>query len=252
MMKVVISPAKSLDFESQVPTEDYSTCSFLDKSEKINNTLKKQSAKKLAQLMSISKDLSELNYQRNQEWHLPFTQENARQAIFAFNGDVYVGLDAYSIPQEKMVDLQNKIRILSGLYGMLKPLDLIQPYRLEMGTKLKIGRKDNLYQYWKEEITKSLNEELEGDPLINLASAEYFKVIDQKKLKSEIITPEFKDFHQGKLKMIGFFAKKARGAMARFVVEKGIDHPQELKTFDWEGYSFDDNLSSANKWVFTR
>ncbi len=252
MMRVVISPAKSLDFESRVPTQDYSTCVFLDKSEKINTTLKRQSAKKLAQLMSISKDLSELNYRRNQEWQLPFTLQNARQAVFAFNGDVYIGLDAYTIPQEKMVDLQDKIRILSGLYGILKPLDLVQPYRLEMGTKLKIGRKENLYQFWKEDVTNFLNEELAGDPLINLASAEYFKVIDQKKLKSDVITPEFKDFHQGKLKMIGFFAKKARGAMARFVVENGIENPQELKTFDWEGYSFDDNLSSAYKWVFTR
>ncbi|MFD1316938.1 peroxide stress protein YaaA [Namhaeicola litoreus] len=251
-MKVVISPAKSLDFESKVPTKAYSTCSFLDKSEKLNKVIKKQSAKKLAQLMGISKDLSELNYQRNQAWHLPFTQENARQAIYAFNGDVYVGLDPYTISDSKIEALQDKIRILSGLYGVLKPLDLIQPYRLEMGTKIKIGRKDNLYQFWKEDVTNSLNEELEGDPLINLASNEYFKVIDQKKLKSEVITPEFKDFHQGKLKMIGFFAKKARGAMARFIVEKSIVNPDEIKGFDWEGYSFDDNLSTVDKWVFTR
>ena len=211
MIKIVISPAKSLDFESELPTKNYTQGVFLEDAEKIQKTLKKKSPKKLKALMDISDNLAELNYNRNQEWHLPFDSNNARPAIYAFNGEVYTGLDAYTISLDKIEFLQDKLRILSGLYGILKPLDLIQPYRLEMGTQIKIGRKDNLYQYWGDRITKEINQELEGGVLINLASNEYFKVLQPKKIKGTIITPEFKDYKNGKLKMISFFAKKETG-----------------------------------------
>ena len=162
-MKLVLSPAKSLDYESKLPTSRSTEAQFLDHSERLNKLLKKKSAKSLSKLMSISDALSQLNYERNQEWEVPFTKDNARQAIYAFNGDVYRGLDAYTIPKDKIGQLQDKVRILSGLYGVLKPLDLIQPYRLEMGTKLSVGKNKNLYQFWKKDIVKSLNEELKDD-----------------------------------------------------------------------------------------
>lgn len=252
-MKIVISPAKSLDFESKLPTKQYSEASFLAQAETIQKTLKKKNPKKLMELMSISEKLAELNWQRNQEWSLPFTSKNARPAVYAFNGDVYTGLEAYTIPEDKIETLQEKLRILSGLYGLLRPLDLIQPYRLEMGTSLKIGRKDNLYAFWKQTITEVLNAELQEDELfLNLASNEYFKAVDAKKLKTPIITPEFKDYKDGKLKMISFFAKKARGLMVRYIIDHNVETLEELKNFNYEGYAFDANLSSENKLVFTR
>lgn len=252
-MKIVISPAKSLDFESKLPTKQYSEASFLAQAETIQKTLKKKNPKKLMELMSISEKLAELNWQRNQEWSLPFTSKNARPAVYAFNGDVYTGLEAYTIPEDKIETLQEKLRILSGLYGLLRPLDLIQPYRLEMGTSLKIGRKDNLYAFWKQTITEALNAELQEDELfLNLASNEYFKAVDAKKLKTPIITPEFKDYKDGKLKMISFFAKKARGLMVRYIIDHNVETLEELKNFNYEGYAFDANLSSENKLVFTR
>jgi len=252
-MKIVISPAKSLDFETDVPTEKYSNAQFLDQSEKLNKVLKKKSPKVLSKLMSISPKLGELNWQRNQDWHLPFTTDNARQAVYAFSGDVYIGLDAYSIPLKKVDQLQQKLRILSGQYGLLKPLDLMQAYRLEMGTKLKMGRKNNLYQFWGDTITNTLNEELkEGEVFVNLASNEYFKVINTKLLKVPVITPVFKDYKNGELKMIGFFAKRARGMMVRYIIDKHIEKQEDLKGFNYEGYAFDTNLSTKNKLVFTR
>jgi len=252
-MKIVISPAKSLDFETVVPTNDYTQARFLDQAEKINKVLKKKSPKQLSKLMSISDKLGELNWQRNQDWHLPFDIENARQAIYAFKGDVYLGLDAYSIGLDKLEQLQDKLRILSGQYGLLKPLDLIQPYRLEMGTKLKMGRKENLYQFWGETLTEALNETLDDDEVfVNLASNEYFKVLKPKLLKVPVVTPVFKDYKDGKLKMIGFFAKKARGMMVRYILDNNIETVDGLKGFDYEGYAFDDNLSSENELVFTR
>jgi len=252
-MKIVISPAKSLDFETVVPTNDYTQARFLDQAEKINKVLKKKSPKQLSKLMSISDKLGELNWQRNQDWHLPFDIENARQAIYAFKGDVYLGLDAYSIGLDKLEQLQDKLRILSGQYGLLKPLDLIQPYRLEMGTKLKMGRKENLYQFWGETLTEALNETLDDDEVfVNLASNEYFKVLKPKLLKVPVVTPVFKDYKDGKLKMIGFFAKKARGMMVRYILDNNIETVDGLKVFDYEGYAFDDNLSSENELVFTR
>lgn len=252
-MKIIISPAKSLDFEAKLPTKKFSENSFLEKSETINKVLKKKSPKQLSKLMSISEKLSELNYQRNQEWNLPFSVENARPAVYAFNGDVYTGLDAYTIPSNKLDSLQDKLRILSGLYGVLKPLDLIQPYRLEMGTNLKVGKTKNLYEFWKKTVTQSLNNELsENELFINLASKEYSDVIDFKTLKGIHITPEFKDYKDGKLKIISFFAKKARGLMVRYIIDNDCKTIEDLKDFNYENYRFDHSLSKGKKLVFTR
>ena len=252
-MKIVISPAKSLDFETQIPSSKYTTAQFLEQAEMLNKVLKKKSPRVLSKLMSISPKLGELNWQRNQDWHLPFTEDNARQAIYAFSGDVYIGLDAYSIPLNKLGQLQEKLRILSGQYGLLRPLDLMQAYRLEMGTKLKLGRKNNLYQFWGETITQQLNEELKDkEVFLNLASNEYFKVIKPKLLKVPVITPEFKDYKNGELKMISFFAKKARGMMVRYIIDNNIEDTEGLKGFNYDGYAFDANLSNENKLVFTR
>ena len=252
-MKIVISPAKSLNFEKQLPTLNYTEPQFLKQATTIQNTLKKKNPNQLSALMDISEKLAELNWQRNQEWKPPFTFENARQAIYAFDGDVYTGLDVYGMANDKLAALQNKLRILSGLYGLLKPLDLIQPYRLEMGTSLPIGENKNLYEFWKKTITKSLNDELEkGELFINLASNEYFSAVDLKTLKVPVITPEFKDYKDGKLKMISFFAKKARGMMVRFIIDTNAETIDDLKGFNYEGYAFDANLSKGNSLVFTR
>lgn len=252
-MKIVISPAKSLDLESNIPTKKFSQASFLDQSEKLSKTLQKKTPKKIAELMSISANLAELNWQRNQDWSLPFDLENARQAVYAFKGDVYIGLDAYTIPEEKLEQLNDKLRILSGLYGILKPFDLMQAYRLEMGTKLKIGREDNLYQFWDTKITEFLNDEMEeGELLINLASNEYFKVIKPKLLNSTVITPQFKDYKDGKLKMISFFAKKARGMMVRYIIDNDINDIEGLKGFNYGGYGFSEELSSEKELLFIR
>ena len=252
-MKIVLSPAKSLNFEKELPTALHTAASFLKESKKVHQVLKTKSPKSLAELMSISDKLADLNWQRNQAWKTPFTTENARPAIYAFDGDVYTGLDAYTIPTDKLETLQNSLRILSGLYGFLKPLDLMQAYRLEMGTKLPIGESKNLYEFWKPIVTKALNKELkEGELFINLASAEYFSVIDIKALKVPIITPDFKDYKDGKLKIISFFAKKARGLMVRYIIDTNVQTLEDLKGFNSEGYQFDANLSEGNHLVFTR
>ena len=252
-MKIVLSPAKSLNFETQLPTKAFTEPIFLKEATTIQKTLKKQSPKKLMGLMAISEKLADLNWERNQVWETPFTSENARPAIFAFDGDVYTGLDAYTLSIDKLADLQDKLRILSGLYGLLKPLDLMQAYRLEMGTSIKIGTKKNLYEFWKKTITKTLNDELKKDELfLNLASNEYFSAIDIKSLKVPVITPEFKDYKDGKLKMISFFAKKARGMMVRYIIDNKVETMDDLKGFNYEGYAFDANLSKGNTLVFTR
>lgn len=251
-MKIVISPAKSLDFESKLPTDKFTQSDFLSKSEIIHKTLVKKKPQQLMELMSISEKLANLNWQRNQEWQLPFTTENSL-VVYAFNGDVYTGLDAYTISEDKLEVLQDKLLILSGLYGLLKPLDLIQPYRLEMGTNIKVGTKKNLYEFWKKTITDALNSKFKEDELfINLASQEYFGAVDVKALKIPVITPEFKDYKDGKLKMISFFAKKARGLMVRYIIETNAETIDDLKNFNYEGYIFDANLSQGNKLVFTR
>ncbi|WP_053977383.1 peroxide stress protein YaaA [Mangrovimonas xylaniphaga] len=252
-MKLVISPAKSLDLESQLPTRQFTEACFLKQAERLNKLLKKKSAKSLSQLMKISDNLGQLNYERNQEWELPFTVENARPSVYAFSGDVYRGLDAYTIPQDKIEKLQNTVRILSGLYGILKPLDLMQPYRLEMGTKFPVGKNKNLYEFWKKEITQALNDELEeGELFVNLASNEYFKAIDTKALKVPVITCTFKDFKNGEYKMIMTFAKLARGYMTRYIIDTDAKTLDDLKGFNYEGYGYSEAMSFETELVFTR
>lgn len=252
-MKIIISPAKSLDFESKVPTSLHTQPRFLEQSEKLNKKLKTLSKNKLSDLMSISDDLARLNYQRNQEWQTPFTPQNAKQAIYAFTGAVFQGIDVSSLEEEKLPLLQDRLRILSGLYGLLKPLDLIQPYRLEMGTKLKVGSKENLYKFWDDTLAKSLNDELEDDELlINLASTEYFKAVPKKVLKVPMITPVFKDFKNGQYKTIMTYAKMARGYMVRYIIENNVKTLEDLKGFNVEGYGFSEEMSSDKELVFTR
>lgn len=204
--------------------------------------------------MGISEKLADLNWQRNQDFTAPFTPTNARPAVYAFNGDVYTGLEAYTIPKEKLDYLQEVLRILSGLYGVLKPLDLIQPYRLEMGTKLTVGRNKNLYEFWKRKITKQLNQELREDELfLNLASQEYFSAIDVKALKVPVITIKFKDFKNGQYKSIMLFAKKARGLMVRYIIDTHAQTLDDIKGFNYEGYAFSETHSvNKNELIFIR
>ncbi len=253
-MKIVISPAKTLDYKSKLPTTRATQPQFLEKAELINNKLERKSKKAISELMDISDKLAELNYQRYKEFNTPFTRENARPAIYAFAGDVYTGLDAYTIPSEKINLLQDSLRILSGMYGILRPLDLMQPYRLEMGTKLSIDRKKNLYAFWKNTLTDTLNKELEKDELfLNLASVEYFSAIDKKKLKVPVIAPVFKDFKNGQLKIISFFAKKARGSMSRFAIDNNISTLDEVRTFNYDGYGYSEEYTEKeNEPVFIR
>lgn len=253
-MKIVVSPAKTLDFESKLPTTRATQPKFLEEAEMINSKLEHKSKKAIGQLMDISDKLAELNYQRYKQFNLPFTKQNARPAVFAFAGDVYTGLDAYTISSEKLDLLQESLRILSGMYGLLRPLDLMQPYRLEMGTKLPVNRKKDLYSFWKKTLTETLNAELQDDELfINLASVEYFNAIDEKKLKVPVISPVFKDFKNGDLKIISFFAKKARGSMARFTIDKNVKSLDELKAFDYDGYGFSEKFTEKeNEPVFIR
>lgn len=254
-MKILISPAKSLDFESALPTEEFTKIKFIKESKTIHAVIKEKTPQELSDLMAISDKLGELNWQRNQQRKYRFTQTGAtvRQAVYAFNGDVYTGLDAYTLPLDKITFLQENVRILSGLYGLLKPLDLIEPYRLEMGTKLPIVAAKNLYDFWKPLLAKELNAQMKkGEELINLASKEYFSAVDVKLLKHNVITPEFMEYKDGKLKIISFFAKKARGLMVRYIIDHSIEKAEEIKAFDVDGYRFDSALSTGNKWVFTR
>jgi cytoplasmic iron level regulating protein YaaA (DUF328/UPF0246 family) len=253
-MKIVISPAKSLDFDSKLPTSRGTQPQFLEQAEILNNAMEKKSKKAIRELMSISDNLAALNYQRYKDFSTPFNKSNARPAVYAFSGDVYQGLDAYSVPADKLESLQDKLRILSGMYGLLRPLDLMQPYRLEMGTDLKVRRKKNLYDFWGDSITKALNEELEdGELFLNLASNEYFKVVKPSKLKVPVITPVFKDLKNGKMKMISFFAKKARGSMVRYIIDHDINTLEGVKGFDYDGYRFsEEHTSKKGELVFIR
>ena len=254
-MLIVISPAKLLDFQTPPVTKEYTTPEFLDQSEKLVAGLQKMSAKELSELMGISHDLGNLNFERFQTWHLPFTPENAKQAVLAFNGEVYAGLDAPGLSAETLRLSQKKLRILSGLYGVLKPLDLMQPYRLEMGTKFGIDHAKNLYEFWGDAITKKINravEESGSKILVNLASAEYYKSIRPKQLSAEIITPVFKDMKNGEYKMISFYAKKARGLMTRFILENRIENARDIQAFDAEGYVYNPRLSAPGNPAFTR
>ena len=239
-MKILISPAKSLDFENNVETSISSKPIFADQAHKINNTIKNLSAPDLSSLMSISPKLSELNWSRNQDFQKIDSKE--KEAIFAFNGDVYDVIDANTINTSNHEKLQNSLRILSGLYGILKPFDKIKAYRLEMGTKISINGSKNLYDFWKENVTKSLvNEVNENDIIVNLASNEYFSVIDQSLISNTIVSPQFKDFKNGKLKIISFYAKKARGLMTRFLIDNEINSLSDIESFNSSGYMFSQN-----------
>nr|WP_321231285.1 peroxide stress protein YaaA [uncultured Psychroserpens sp.] len=252
-MKLVLSPAKSLDYDSKLPTTKTTEARFLNEAERVNKLLKKKSAKSLSKLMHISDNLGQLNYERNQEWTLPFTKDNARPAIYAFSGDVYRGLDAYTIENKKLDKVQDTVRIISGLYGILKPLDLIQPYRLEMGTKFPVGKNKNLYEFWKKQVTQALNEELEDDELfLNLASQEYFKAIDTKTLKVPVINIKFQELKNGQYKTIAIFSKLARGLMTRYVIDTNAKTIEDIKGFNMENYRYTEDLSTENELVFTR
>ena len=252
-MKVLLSPAKSLDFKSQLPTEKNSFLCFEKEAEYLNSILKRKSPKNLSDLMGISSKIADLNYERNHNWSLPFTSKNARQSVYAFSGDVYRGLDAYSINDDKIDFMQSSVRIISGLYGLVKPLDLIQPYRLEMGTKLSFDSNKNLYDYWREKITNQLNSELsENEPVLNLASNEYFKAIDTKVIKSDVYSANFKQLKDGNYKTIAIFSKKARGMMARYIIDNNITDINSLKSFNIDGYVYHENLSSEKELIFSR
>ena len=252
-MKLVLSPAKSLDYESKLPTTKTTEGYFLKEAERLNALLKKKSAKRLSELMHISDNLGQLNYERNQDWALPFTKDNARQAIYAFSGDVYRGLDAYTIDTNKLDKVEDTVRIISGLYGLLKPLDLVQPYRLEMGTKMPVGKHQNLYEFWQKKVTQALNNELEdGELFLNLASNEYSKAIDTKALKVPVVNVAFKEFKDGKYKIVAIYAKLARGLMTRYIIDTNAETIDDVKGFNCENYGFSEALSSGNELVFTR
>lgn len=253
-MKIVISPAKSLDYKTPLPTSKYTEPLFLDAAKKLNKVLAKKKPKDLSSLMSISDNLAQLNWERNQNFSVPFTTVNARPAVYAFNGDVYQGLDAYTIAEVKLETLQNSLRILSGLYGILRPLDLMQPYRLEMGTALPIARKKNLYEFWRKSITDHLNSELQDDELfVNLASNEYFSAVDTKSLKVPVISPVFKDWKNDKLKIISFYAKKARGSMVRYIIDSNAQTLDDIKAFNLDEYQFSkEHTLKENEPVFIR
>ncbi len=254
-MLIVVSPAKKLDFETPSPTNKFTQSDLLEHSQELINRCVKLTPADLSSLMSISDQLAGLNAARFGEWSLPFTPENAKQAVLAFSGDVYTGLRAYDFSEESFDFAQQHLRILSGLYGLLKPLDLVQAYRLEMGTKLDNDRGANLYQFWGDIITDNLNAALaeQGDDvLINLASNEYFKSVKKKSLKATIVTPAFKDWKNGQYKMISFYAKKARGLMANYIIENKISKLEDLKNFNSAGYEYSEDLSKGNDWVFTR
>lgn len=257
-MLTLLSPAKTLDSEPLPASVPYTDLLFAEKAAYLAGKLAKFSPKKLRTMMDISEELAQLNVERFQQWSLPITPGKGKQAIFAFHGDVYLGLEASLFSQEHLSFAQNHLRILSGLYGVLRPLDLMLPYRLEMGTTWNVTpKKKSLYAFWKETLTQHIAKEVrasESNLILNLASQEYAKVIDFKKLNVPVIAPEFKEERGGRYQMISFFAKKARGMMAAFAIKHEVKAFQELKNFDSEGYSFNERLSEVdnNKWVFTR
>lgn len=250
---ILLSPAKKLDFDRDCASLDYRQPAMWDKTTTLAKKLKKISAKKIGTLMKLSPNLAGLNYERYQEFEIEQTEKVSKPSMFVFNGEVYTGLEASSFNDKDLNFADKHLRILSGMYGLLKPLDFIQPYRLEMGTKLPVGKSKNLYEFWGNDISDGINDSATNeDTIINLASNEYFKAAKQKTLKSRIITPVFKDFKNGQLKTIMVYAKKSRGQMANFIVKNQIMDPEEIKAFNKEGYEYNENLSSENEWVFTR
>lgn len=254
-MLIVVSPAKTLDYETPPKTKTFTVPDYLDDSQQLINRLRRFSVLDIADLMKVSKKIAELNFDRYESWNKKFTEKNAKQAALAFKGDVYTGLDAESFNAADFKFAQKHFRMLSGLYGLLRPLDLMQPYRLEMGTKLETDRGKNLYEFWGSTITEGLNKQLKktrSEYLINLASNEYFKSVKPKELDAEIITPEFKEYKNGDYKMIGIYAKKARGMLSRYIIKNKLTDPEDIKSFNEEGYKYNKKLSKGNKWVFTR
>lgn len=254
-MLFVVSPAKTLDYDTAPATKTFTQPDFLDQAETLIEQLRELSPADIGSLMSISDKLAQLNAARYEAWSQPFTTDNAKQAVLAFKGDVYTGLDAETLTEKQFKFAQKHLRILSGLYGLLRPLDLMQAYRLEMGTKFANKAGKDLYAFWGEQITDRLNEEIAGqkdDILINLASNEYFKSVKPKNLQGRIITPVFKDWKGDKYKIISFYAKKARGLMCRYAIDHAITKAEQLKDFDYEGYAYNEAMSSENEWVFIR
>ena len=252
-MLILISPAKNLNFDPLDRDLEVTQPAFLKETRQLAKAAKALSKGQLKQLMNLSDKLADLNYERFQSFKTPFTIDNAKPAALAFAGDVYQGLEAATMKPEDLNWAQDHLRILSGLYGLLRPLDLIQPYRLEMGRPLKTDKAGDLYGFWRDKLTQQVNKDLNGGKtLINLASNEYFGAIDPKQIKGEIITPQFKEIRDGKARFISFSAKKARGLMARHIVDKQIEEPEGLKTFRREGYRFNKSLSKGPQWVFTR
>ncbi|MGC9421743.1 peroxide stress protein YaaA [Vibrio sp.] len=254
-MLIVVSPAKTLDYESPLPSQSYTQPELIEYSQALIDVCRQLTPEDIARLMKVSDKIAGLNVARFAQWSEHFSFENARQAIFAFKGDVYTGLAADSLSDEGLAFAQQHLRILSGLYGVLKPLDLMQPYRLEMGTKLDNPRGSNLYQFWGEIITDKLNEAIQaqGDHvLINLASNEYFKAVKVNQLDAQVITPIFKDHKNGQYKVISFYAKKARGMMARYIIDEQISSVQALTQFNVAGYYFDEQESTPTELVFKR
>lgn len=254
-MLALISPAKTLDYETALPTEKFTQPRLLDHSQELIEVASKLSASEIASLMSVSEKIATLNAERFRDWQPEFNFANARQAIFAFKGDVYTGLNAYQLEKQDIDYAQKHLRMLSGLYGLLRPLDLMMPYRLEMGTKLKNTRGNNLYEFWGNTITETINADLaqaESELLVNIASDEYYKSVKESKIKAEIIKPVFLDQKNGKYKVISFYAKKARGLMARYLLENKIERAEDIKSFNTEGYYFDAESSLKGELVFKR
>lgn len=253
-MLMVISPAKTLDFSSR-DCSDFTLPEKLDQSQVLVDQLRHLSESDLGSLMQISPKLSDLSYQRYQDFEIPFTLDNSKQALLAFKGDVYKGIDTATYNPEDLNFAQKHLRILSGLYGILRPLDLIQPYRLEMGTQFKNHKGKNLYEFWERQIAEAINESLEGeseDYLVNLASNEYFKAVDQKTLKAKLLNIAFKEQKNGVFKVVAIHAKRARGLMVDYAIRNRIEKVADLKGFDSEGYGFNPELSSEKEWVFCR
>jgi len=253
-MLLLISPAKTLDF-GESDFNHYSQPRMLDRSQELVDILRGKSEEELMELMSISEDLAELNHDRYQAFHTPFTADNAKPSLLAFKGDVYAGMGADDFTAQEMELAQQQLRILSGLYGLLRPLDLMQAYRLEMGTRLQNEHGKNLYEFWGEEVTKLINEDLREDEskaVVNLASKEYFSAVKPAALEGKLYNVDFKERRNGKYKVIAFYAKKARGMMCRYAIKNGFTEPEQLKGFDMDGYVYNEELSSEREYVFTR
>ncbi|MFW5886201.1 MAG: peroxide stress protein YaaA [Bacteroidota bacterium] len=253
-MMIIISPAKTLDFSSQKITKKVTHPYFQEEAAELVHVLKKKSWKELGELMKINNQLAELNQERYLKWGLTFGEHNAKQAILAYKGEVYNGLDANSLCEDDLLFAQDRLRIVSGLYGLLKPLDLIQPYRLEMNIKLEVGNTKSLYEFWGKKLNELLKDQLnkQGETLINIASQEYFKAILPRELEHKIITPIFKELRNDEYKVITIYAKKARGLMSRYIIKNRINKLEDIKHFEEDGYFYNDQLSNQYEWVFTR